>query len=301
MGEPTAPTGPWTVLRDAAADRSSGSAAVARIAADALAQLAAAVADDPRPTERIAEAVGILVRGQPIMAACLHLSDAVLRAAASGTDAAASAASDFTGRLARERAGLTAVLRSFVPSEGTVLTVSSSSTIISALREGVPDRTRIVCALSEPGGEGGSAADALNEAGVSAEVVPDAAVAGAAASADLVVFGADAVGPGHLLNKAGTLGAALGASHGRGVCITACGTTKFLGRRAWDRVRALASTRTASAEGTAPVSVFEPVPLNLLFRVLTEDGPLTPAAARKLATRSHLDQRILDLLDEAAL
>lgn len=300
MGEPTAPTGPWTALRDAATDRSSGSAAVAATAADALAQVATDVADDPRGAERVAEAVAILVRGQPTMAPCLHLSDAVLRAAASGAEAAASASRRFAERLEAERVGLAAVLRSFVPSEGMVLTVSASSTILSALREGVPDRTRVVCALSEPGGEGRAAADALREAVVRTEVVPDAAVAGAAASADLVVFGADAVGPGHLLNKTGTLGAALGARHGRRLCIAAAGTTKFLGRRAWDRVETLARTRTTSTEGTASVPRFEPVPLGLHFRLLTEDGPLTPTAARKLASRSRLHDEILELLDEAA-
>lgn len=298
MGEPTAPADPWTALRDAAADRSSGSAAVARTAADALAGIAADAADDPRPTERIGDAAGILVRGQPAMAACLHLADTVLRAAASGAEAGASAARDFAERLERERRGLAATLRSFVPTEGTLLTVSTSSTIVSVLREGVPSRTRIVCALSEPGEDGRSTADALREARVPAEVVPDSAVAGVAASADLVVFGADALGPDHLLNKVGTLAAALGARHGHRLCITACGTTKFCDRRTWDRIHAVTETHTASADGTAPVPVFEPVPVDLLFRVLTEDGPLTPAAARRLATRSSLDPGTLEILDE---
>lgn len=298
MGEPTTPADPWTALRDAAADRSSGSAAVAGAAADALERVASEVVDDGRSAEAITEAVGVLIRGQPAMAACLHLADAVLRAAASGPDAAASAARDFAEQLRRERRGLAATLRSFLPSRGTVLTVSASSTIISVLQEGVPPRTRLVCALSEPGGEGRPAADVLREAGGSVEVVPDAAVARVAASADLVAFGADAVGPDHLLNKTGTLAAALGAQHGRRLCVAACGTTKFCDRGAWDRIEAFTRARTASVDGTAPVPAFEPVPLDLLFRVLTEDGPLTAGAARELAGRSRLDPRTLEILDE---
>lgn len=291
MGEPTAPTDPWAALRDAAADRGSGSSTVAVAAAEAL----AALADDG---DRIAEGAALLVRGQPVMAACLHLADAVLRAADEGAEAAARAARGFVRRLAEERRGLIAALRSFVPTDGTIVTVSASSTVVAALAQGTPAGARVVCSLSEPGGEGRSAAAALAQAEVPVEVIPDAAIAMAASSADLVVFGADAVGPGAALNKVGTLAAVLGGRHGRRLCVAACGTTKLCDQGAWERIRTIGAARTACADGTAPVPLFEPVPLALLFRVITEDGPLTPAATRRLAGRSRLDPRVLATLDE---
>jgi hypothetical protein len=62
----------WDALRVAATDRASGSSVIATRAAHAFARIAATLSEDA-----IVSAGQILVRGQPIMVACLRLVDAL--------------------------------------------------------------------------------------------------------------------------------------------------------------------------------------------------------------------------------
>lgn len=283
----------WNDLRAAAADRRSGSARVARAAADAFARLG----DTHASVERIEEGVGVLVRGQPVMAASLRLADEVLRASGDGPRSAGEAARRFLDALDAEGRGLTSGLRTFLPSGGTVVTVSASSAVLEGLQAARRLRSRVLCAVSEPGGEGRAAADELREAGIDASVVPDAAVATLASDADVLVFGADALGPKALLNKTGTLAAALSFRHARRPRVAVIGTSKLLGPRGWDAVERAAAARTPAVRGGIRVPVFEAVPLRLVSHLVTEDGPLAPASVAKLARSSELHAKILELLD----
>lgn len=253
----------------AAGDRRSGSAAIARAAADAIASL---------PADEARRAARVLVEGQPVMAACLRLADAVVRAGDT-----AGAARAFAAQLDAEAAALPMALDVFLPRGSTVVTVSSSSAVVAALARPSHGAT-VLCAASGPEGEGVQAARALRDAGVDAEVIPDAAVAGAAARAQLVVLGADAVGPGAVLNKTGSLAAVLGARLGSGDRIVLAGTSKFVDARGWHAIEQAAAGRAS----------FEAVPLRLLSVVVTEDGPLSPPSARRLAARSKLDPKVLE-------
>lgn len=257
-------------LRRAAADRSSGSAAVAAAAADAIAAMGAPGA---------ADAVLVLLRGQPFMAACIRLADEIIGAPQPGP-----AAARFARRLESERAGLRANLDTYLPRRAAVMTVSYSSVVIESLagRRGL----RVACAASEPGGEGLAAVRRLTESGVTAEIVPDSSVASAAARCDLVVVGADAVGPRAFLNKAGTLAAVLGAREAGVPRIALAGTSKFIDARTWAVV-------IERLPGAPPLDA---VPLRRLTSVLTEEGPLQPAAAARLASRSRVRRKTLELL-----
>jgi len=152
----------WEALRDAANDRRSGSAAIAAKAAHALGELASTA-----PPAVIEEGLSVLVSSQPLMASCLRLADVVLRALdAEGPPGAARAAEAYAHRLDNERIALVKQLAECLPIEGTVVTVSASSLVIDALRS-VP-QLRVLCAVSDPGGEGRDAADALRAAGLDA-------------------------------------------------------------------------------------------------------------------------------------
>src|SRR5687767_3114418 len=109
----------WEALNFAATDRSSGSSVVAAAAAQAFGEIAATLSRDA-----IADAVRVLVQGQPVMAACIRLCDAVLRGLdEDGAPGALRAAGRFASTLESERSALTEHLCKKVPRGGTILTV----------------------------------------------------------------------------------------------------------------------------------------------------------------------------------
>jgi translation initiation factor 2B subunit (eIF-2B alpha/beta/delta family) len=277
----------WEVLRGAAADRRLGSAAVAAQAAPALAEIARTLSRDA-----ITDAARVLVQGQPTMAACLRLAHVVLLGLdADGPVGAARAATAFAESLAAERRTLAERLRERLPREGTVVTVSASSTVIETLC--AARHLRVLCAVSDPGGEGRGAVEALRSCGVEAELIPDGAVAQQCTRADVVLFGADALGSESLLNKTGTLAAALGARSAGRPCWCLAGRTKLVTEDAWPSI-----VRASEYKQLDGVPVFEEVPIALVTKIVMEDGPHAPRTMRRLSRSAALDQRVLDWLGE---
>lgn len=276
----------WDALRVAATDRSSGSSTIALRAARAFAET------DTGSGEEIVAAARTLVRGQPIMAACLRVAAVVLSGLeADGVGGARRAAAAIAERLESERERITQIVGDVVPIHGTILTVSASSVVLGALCA-LPG-IRVICAASEPGGEGRAAADALTSCGIDAIVIPDGTIAQQSTRADAIAFGADAIGPDALLNKTGTLAATLGArSNGRAVlCIS--GTTKIVDAHAWPKMHTAAER--LKLEG---VGVFEEVPTSLVTAFVTEDGKQTARAIRRAARNAGLPPILLSWLDE---
>ena len=224
------------------------------------------------------------------MANCLHLADAVLRGVDDdGAPGAARAADEYAQRLDDERIALVKHLAERLPTEGTVVTVSASSLVIDALKSA--PRLRVLCAVSDPGGEGRDAADALEQAGLETALIPDGALAQQSMRADAVVFGADALGPVALLNKTGTLAAALGARTARRPCLAVAATTKLVGERLWPQL-----TDASERLLTDGVPIFEEVPLSLVTTVVLETGPQTPRAIRRLSRSVRLHPRVVEWL-----
>jgi len=95
-----------------------------------------------------------------------------------------------------------------------VLTLSRSGTVLAALREADPAPS-VVVPPSGPGREGVGVAETLADADLDVTLIADAAVASTIADGDVdaVLVGADTIRPsGAVVNKVGTLGAALAAS-----------------------------------------------------------------------------------------
>jgi hypothetical protein len=144
---------------EAAGDREGGATEVARRALDGLVEVAA----DP---DLLAEAIDLLVAGQPAMAPMWHLA----RAAASGDPATALA--DLRWRLDRDQTAATGAAAHWLQRRpGPVATVSHSSLVEAAL-------ARLRSQYGAREGAGGEPAVAL--------------------------VGADAIGPDALLNATGT-------------------------------------------------------------------------------------------------
>jgi translation initiation factor 2B subunit (eIF-2B alpha/beta/delta family) len=276
----------WDALRGAASDRRSGSAAIARAAAYALADVARTL-----PPDAIVDGARLIVSSQPLMASCLHLADAVLRGLdAEGPPGAARAADDYAQRLDAERTALVKHLTERLPTEGTVVTVSASSLVIDVLKSA--PRLRVLCAVSEPGGEGRDAAEALRDAGVDTSLIPDGSLAQQSARADAVVFGADAVGPVAFLNKTGTFAAALGARTARRPCICVAATSKIVDQGLWPLL--LHASERLLADG---IPIFEEVPLSLVTTIVLDSGPQSTRAIRRLARSARVHPKIIAWLD----
>lgn len=146
--------------------------------------------------------------------------------------------------------------RRLLPSSGTVVTLSYSSTVVAALER---RRGQVIVAESLPGGEGERMARALRRRGTRATVVPDATLAAWVTEADAVVFGADAVTRRGVINKVGSRLLALAARAERCPCYVVADTSKF----------ALPGSRFPLPD-LRPGDVFEYVALALVTRVITE-------------------------------
>jgi translation initiation factor 2B subunit (eIF-2B alpha/beta/delta family) len=151
---------------------------------------------------------------------------------------------------------------------GLVITLSYSSSVIQTLAS---LGTRVIVGQSLPGGEGKRTAAALRNRGTEAHLVPDATLPSWIAAADAVLLGADAVTHRGAVNKIGSRALALVAKIERCPCYVVADSTKFprypnpfpsplLGPGAW----------------------FEYVELQLLTRVITEAGALTPRVIQRL-------------------
>lgn len=134
-----------------------------------------------------------------------------LRGIETADDAARREASEHLKRLAERRgdasvrAGTSAADQ--IAAGQRVVTISSSFTVLLALKEAADKIKHITMAESRPAFEGRRAAEAAASFGIDTELVTDAAACSALTSeADLVLFGADSLlADGSVVNKVGTL------------------------------------------------------------------------------------------------
>ncbi len=177
-----------------AADETHGSSWLAKEAVAAVVE-AAQSGEDPLALARE------LVRARPDVGA---IAGALGRVLVSGrtTEQLVEEANALIG--SRERAAATiAVLLAPELEERIVMTHSASATAREALIHGNPGR--VVCTVSEPGGEGRAFAEELAQAGLTTEVVADEDAEHAVATVQLLLLGADTVfRDGSLLNKVRT-------------------------------------------------------------------------------------------------
>lgn len=193
--------------------------------------------------------------------------------------------------LRRVREALPALARhgaALVPVGARVLVHSRSRAVLAVLREAAAQGRRPSAWVTAgwPLGEGRDMAADLREAGVAATLVPDAALALAAARADLALVGADAVLPdGSVVNKVGTHLLAL-ATRAAGVPLyVAAETLKFWpeGAGAGDQPPGEDADPSElelppGVDGWNPL--FEQVPAHLVSALVTEDGVRPSTASR---------------------
>jgi len=203
-------------LERVAKDDEHGASWLAREAVEAVAE-AIELGEDPLPLARE------MVKARPAMGA---IAGALGRVIAAGRTPEQMADEARALVDARERAAkaIAVLLAPYI--KGVVLTHSASATVKEALLHTPPER--VVCTVSEPGGEGRELADELREAGLTADVVDDTDAEHAAGTVTLLLIGADTVfRDGSLVNKVGTAGLAEAAKKAGVPVVVACEVMKL--------------------------------------------------------------------------
>ncbi len=135
-------------------------------------------------------------------------------------------------RLQRELIGIGRTSRARFPRARSVVTLSRSDSVLTALRSvrGARRPQRISVLESRPGGEGRAFAEDLRRAGLPARVIPDRRGPGEVGRTDLLLIGADTVfSDGSVAHKVGTKSLARAAA-ARGVpVVVVAGSSKFSG------------------------------------------------------------------------
>ena len=197
-------------------DDSHGASWLAREAVEAIAE-AIELGEDPLPLARE------LVRARPAMGA---IAGALGRLLASGRTPEQIVEEAHALVAARERAAkaIAVLLAPYI--QGVVMTHSASATVKEALFHTPPER--VVCTVSDPGGEGRELAEELRAEGLTADVVDDTDAEHAVATVDLLLIGADTVfRDGSLVNKVGTAGLAEAAKKAGVSVVVACEVIKL--------------------------------------------------------------------------
>jgi len=139
----------------------------------------------------------------------------------------------------------------------------------------------VTCTVEETSGEGRQMAAELSDAGYSIEMLSVDHAAAYVAGVDLIMVGADAIGPGRVINKKGT---------GR---IAEAGLDADVPRyviAATDKI--LAEELFVAAASRAEAMDMDLVPLSWFSAVISETGPLTPGDVSRLATERQVSPEL---------
>jgi translation initiation factor 2B subunit (eIF-2B alpha/beta/delta family) len=175
-----------------------------------------------------------------------------------------------------------------------VVTISNSTTVQHALRHAqrAGRRFSVICAESRPVCEGRQTAAQLASYGIPVRLMVDAAAVEAAASAHLVLVGADMLSMQGLVNKVGTRALAAVARHAGVPFYALCGSEKFLppGFTPLEQIEwPTAEVWPEAMEGVAVRNCyFDTTPLELISGIVTEQGTLPVAAIEAWLAATHL-------------
>ncbi|MFP5223934.1 MAG: hypothetical protein ACLGH3_00005, partial [Actinomycetota bacterium] len=158
-----------------------------------------------------------------------------------------------------------------IPRGPVVVTISSSRTVDEVLKALRPTEARFL--QSSPEGEGKAAAARARRAGLTARVIPDTHAGRTLLDADLVVMGADAIGP-TVVNKIGSRALALLAADSKVPAYVFADRTKLV----------------PPSIALRAVPPYEPFDASLVAAIITEDGPVRPATLRSVRSREVAKQ-----------
>lgn len=196
----------WRRVTAVSLDAVSSAAAVGAEAARALEQLArsvAAYAPESYP-EAIEDAVELLADRQAVRAPVLSLCNETYLVLGQGPEGVVEVASQFAERLNASTARI-GVEGANLITEGMTVLVHGASRSVRAVLDAAKQRAsfQVCCTEALPGGEGLEMAAELTTAGFDVEVLDDDSAVEFIPGVDLVLSGADALGPDAAVSKAG--------------------------------------------------------------------------------------------------
>jgi len=289
-------------------DNTSGATTLVELALDILEAFATeeSVPHDFRAA--LKHLVGAILAAQPSMAVMINLAQQVLQ-----VDLDEVPLATVRRQLQQTLAALRHDLRcstealcqqalAILPPQSTVLTYSNSATVVAALHYAHAHGCirRVLLSESRPAYDGRPQALALIEHGIAVEYSIDMALFERLPEADVVLIGADAVFPDHLINKLGTHALAQLAQLQGVPFYSLCVTSKFLPATAtalWRIVDHPGEEVWPGAPNNLSISnrYFDATPLMLLSGIVSEQGLYTPEALRLLLQQRELSPVLLRL------
>lgn len=240
----------------------------------------------------VREAADYLVAAQPSVAPLSSFRNQVYLAAQTEIPVYVGLVTKHADQMLASTMALGAVGAGLIDDGSAVMVHSSSSSVRSVLDRAFESvRFKVVCTEALPVGEGRALAAELIAAGFSVELLSDIEAMEWIAGVDLVLAGADAIGPGRVINKVGTADLAEAASAERVPMYIVASLEKVLPEELFD-----AAVATAVKEGAPGVGgLSEVVPLSWFSGVVTEEGILSPGDLSRRATEQvvHPDLRRL--------
>jgi translation initiation factor 2B subunit (eIF-2B alpha/beta/delta family) len=255
--------------------------------------------------------VDAVLVAQPAMAVMLNLAQQALQACPDALPLA-TVRQQLQQRLAVFRRDLRASTEALcqralavLPPQSTVLTYSNSATVVAALRYAHDHGRirRVLLSESRPAYDGRPQAVALLEYGIAVEYSIDMALFERLAEANVVVVGADAVFPEHLVNKLGTRALAQLAQLQGIPCFSLCAANKFLPTAATTLLRITEhpgqEVWLEAPDGLAISNrYFDTTPLALLSGIVSDQGLYTPEALRLLLQPQELSPALQRLVSD---
>ena len=266
----------WRQVGAAAVDEVGSAATVGAAAARAVAALARNVADHAPEVfpEPLGDAVELLIEHQPVMAPIANLRNVVYLALPGGPIEVAEAATDLADRL-EASTRLIGKTGAELITEGSTVLIHSASTSVRSVLEEAKRRVafHVCCTEAMPIGEGIEMAADLTAIGFDVEVLADPVAIELLPGMDLVLAGADAIGPGSAINKTGTTALARRAQAMGVPFYLVAAVEKVLPARLFDR-----AVGRLRSEGLAEV-----ISLDWFTAIVSDVGVLEPQEAVELA------------------
>lgn len=276
----------WRQVGAAAVDEVGSAATVGTSAARAVAELALNIADHAPEAfpEPIIDAVELLISHHSVMAPIANLRNVVYLALPGGPLQVAAAATDLADRLEASTRLIGKAGADLIAEGSTVLIHSASSSVRSVLEE-AKSRVgfNVCCTEAMPIGEGIEMAADLTAIGFDVEVLEDEVAIELLPGMDLVLAGADAIGPGSAINKTGTAALARRAR--------AIGIPFYIVASAEKALPAPLFDRAVLRRGRE--SLAEVISLDWFTAVVSDAGVLAPDEAVELAAGRPVADQLL--------
>jgi len=172
---------------------------------------------------------------------------------------------------------------------GKVLTLSYSGTVVNSIYS-MPKSVEISVAESLPMGEGFLTCHKLLEKGYPATLFKDSLMATEVQKVDLVLVGADGVSPEGVVNKVGTMMAALAAKKNKKPFVVVCSTSKLIPVLELDPMESEEEVNGVKIKE----AVFELTPLELVTAVITDEGVLSGAGMKKRLLKDRGNMKVTE-------